>query len=80
MTAGLGTVYANYRTRRVLARRLPYRNLGRLIDPSPTAVHREFASDDQVTTYPMARSYTGKNRQGLVLPGNQERGQPDGPH
>ena len=54
-----------------------YGNLGRLVDPSATATLREFMSDDQVTTYPMARSYTGKNRQGLeVLPGNQNVANP----
>ena len=38
---------------------------------------REFMADDQVNTYPMARSYTGKNRQGLeVLPGNQNVANP----
>ena len=79
VTAGLGTVYANYRTEPVISldANPTYGNLGRLVDPSATATVREFMSDDQVTTYPMARSYTGKNRQGLeVLPGNQNVANP----
>ena len=46
------------------------------MDLSATATVREFMSDDQVTTYPMARSYTGKNRQGLEVCRKPERRQP----
>lgn len=79
ITAGLGTVYANYRTEPVIAvdANPTYGNLARLVDPSATATLREFMADDQVNTYPMARSYTGKNRQGLeVLAGNQNTAAP----
>jgi MinD-like ATPase involved in chromosome partitioning or flagellar assembly len=54
-----------------------YGSLGRIVDSRAAASLREFMSDDQLNTYPKARSYTGKNRQGLeVLPGNQNVANP----
>jgi MinD-like ATPase involved in chromosome partitioning or flagellar assembly len=78
-TACLGTVYATYRTEPVLAidANPTYGSLGRVIDAHATASIREYLADDQVNTYPKARSYTGKNRQGLeVLAGNQNVANP----
>jgi MinD-like ATPase involved in chromosome partitioning or flagellar assembly len=80
-TAGLGTVYATHRTEPVLAldANPTYGSLGRIIDSSATASLREYMADEHVTTYPKARSYTGKNRQGLeVLAGNQNVANPLG--
>jgi MinD-like ATPase involved in chromosome partitioning or flagellar assembly len=77
--AGIGTVYATYRTEPVLAldANPTYGSLGRIIDARATASIREYMSDEQVNTYPKARSYTGKNRQGLeVLPANQNVANP----
>jgi MinD-like ATPase involved in chromosome partitioning or flagellar assembly len=78
-TAGIGTVYATYRTEPVLAldANPTYGSLGRIIDSRATASIREYMADEQVNTYPKARSYTGKNRQGLeVLAGNQNVANP----
>lgn len=78
-TAALGTTYASYRTEPVIAldAHPTYGKLGRFIDPAATATVRDFMADDRITTYPMARSYTGKNKQGLeVLAGNQNVGNP----
>ena len=78
-TAGLGTVYATYRTEPVIAMDAnpTYGGLGRLVDDTATASIRDFMADDQVATYPKARSYTGKNKQGLeVLAGNQNVANP----
>jgi MinD-like ATPase involved in chromosome partitioning or flagellar assembly len=78
-TACLGTVYATYRTEPVLAidANPTYGSLGRVIDSQATASIRDYMADDQVNTYPKARSYTGKNRQGLeVLGGNQNVASP----
>jgi len=78
-TAGVGTVYATYRTEPVLAldANPTYGSLGRVIDPSATASIREYMADEQVQTYPRARSYTGKNKPGLeVLAGNQNVANP----
>ena len=78
-TAGVGTVYATYRTEPVLAldANPTYGSLGRVIDPSATATIREYMADEQVHTYPKARSYTGKNKPGLeVLAGNQNMANP----
>jgi MinD-like ATPase involved in chromosome partitioning or flagellar assembly len=78
-SAGLGTVCGLYRTEPVLAidANPTYGNLGRLIDPAATASIREFMADPDVSTYPMARHYTGKNPQGLeVLAGNQNVANP----
>lgn len=77
--AGIGTVYSMYRTEPVIAidANPTYGNLGRLVDPSATASIREFMADDEVVTYPKARYYTGKNKQGLeVLGGNQNVANP----
>ena len=78
-TAGVGTVYATYRTEPVIAMDAnpTYGRLGRLVDATATASIRDFMADDQVATYPKARSYTGKNKQGLeVLAGNQNVANP----
>lgn len=78
-TAGVGTAFAMYRTEPVLSidANPTYGNLGRLIDPHATASIREFMSDNAMTAYPKARSYTGKNPQGLeVLAGNQNMANP----
>jgi MinD-like ATPase involved in chromosome partitioning or flagellar assembly len=78
-TAGIGTVFALYRTEPVLAidANPTYGNLGRLIDPGATASIREFMADPEMVAYPKARSYTGKNPQGLeVLAGNQNIANP----
>lgn len=78
-TAGVGTVFSHYRTEPVLAMDAnpTYGSLARVIDPSATASIREYMADEQVHTYPKARSYTGKNRQGLeVLAGNQNVANP----
>jgi MinD-like ATPase involved in chromosome partitioning or flagellar assembly len=78
-TAGVGTVYATYRTEPVLAldANPTYGSLGRIIDSRATASIREYMSDEHVNTYPRARSYTGKNSQGLeVLAGNQNVANP----
>jgi MinD-like ATPase involved in chromosome partitioning or flagellar assembly len=77
--AGIGTVYATYRTEPVLAldANPTYGSLGRIIDARATASIREYMSDEHVNTYPKARSYTGKNRQGLeVLAANQNVANP----
>jgi MinD-like ATPase involved in chromosome partitioning or flagellar assembly len=77
--AGIGTVYATYRTEPVLAldANPTYGSLGRIIDSRATASIREYMADEQVNTYPKARSYTGKNRQGLeVLAANQNVANP----
>jgi MinD-like ATPase involved in chromosome partitioning or flagellar assembly len=77
--AGIGTVFGLYRTEPVLAidANPTYGNLGRLIDPGATASIRDFMSDTDMTSYPKARSYTGKNPQGLeVLAGNQNMANP----
>ncbi|TDO06493.1 MinD-like ATPase involved in chromosome partitioning or flagellar assembly [Mycobacterium sp. BK086] len=79
VTAGIGTVYGLYRTEPVIAldANPTYGNLGRLIDPSATASTREFLADNALISYPKARSYTGKNAQGLeVLAGNQNVANP----
>ncbi|HTQ22825.1 MinD/ParA family protein [Mycobacterium sp.] len=78
-TAGIGTVFGLYRTEPVLAidANPTYGNLGRLIDPGATASIRDFMADSDMTAYPKARSYTGKNPQGLeVLSGNQNMANP----
>ena len=78
-TAGIGTVFAMYRTEPVVAidANPTYGNLGRLIDPHATASIREFMADTQMVAYPKARSYTGKNPKGLeVLAGNQNMANP----
>jgi MinD-like ATPase involved in chromosome partitioning or flagellar assembly len=78
-TAGIGTVFALYRSEPVLAidANPTYGNLGRLIDPGATASIREFMADPEMVAYPKARSYTGKNPQGLeVLAGNQNMANP----
>ncbi len=78
-TAGIGTVFALYRTEPVVAidANPTYGNLGRLIDPHTTASIREFMADTQMVAYPKARSYTGKNPKGLeVLAGNQNMANP----
>jgi MinD-like ATPase involved in chromosome partitioning or flagellar assembly len=78
-TAGIGTVFALYRSEPVLAidANPTYGNLGRLIDPGATASIREFMADSEMVAYPKARSYTGKNPQGLeVLAGNQNMANP----
>ncbi len=78
-TAGIGTVFALYRTEPVVAidANPTYGNLGRLIDPHATASIREFMADTQMVAYPKARSYTGKNPKGLeVLAGNQNMANP----
>jgi MinD-like ATPase involved in chromosome partitioning or flagellar assembly len=80
-TAGLGTVYATHRTEPVLAldANPTYGSLGRIVDSRATASIREYLADEHVNTYPKARSYTGKNRQGLeVLAGNQNVANPLG--
>jgi MinD-like ATPase involved in chromosome partitioning or flagellar assembly len=79
--AGIGTVYATYRTEPVLAldANPTYGSLGRIIDSRATASIREYMADEQVNTYPKARSHTGKNSQGLeVLAGNQNVANPLG--
>ncbi|WP_431236108.1 MinD/ParA family ATP-binding protein (plasmid) [Mycolicibacterium psychrotolerans] len=79
VAAGIGTVYGLYRTEPVIAvdANPTYGNLGRLIDPSATASTREFLADPGLVSYPKARSYTGKNPQGLeVLAGNQNVANP----
>jgi MinD-like ATPase involved in chromosome partitioning or flagellar assembly len=81
LTAGLGSVFAHYRTEPVICLDASptYGNLGRLVDPDAGATMREFLADDTVATYPMTRAYTGKNRQGLeVLAGNQNVANPLG--
>lgn len=74
-TAGVGTAYAIHRKNEpVLAidANPTYGALGRLIDPTATASIREFLSDQNLHSYPMARHYTGKNKPGLeVLAANQ---------
>lgn len=78
-TAGIGTAFATYRSEPVLAldANPTYGSLGRVIDPAAAASIREYMADEQVHTYPKARSYTGKNRQGLeVLAGNQNVANP----
>jgi MinD-like ATPase involved in chromosome partitioning or flagellar assembly len=78
-TAGLGTVFATYRTEPVIAvdANPTYGSLGRFIDESANSSIRDFMADDEVGTYPKARSYTGKNTQGLeVLAGNQNVSNP----
>ncbi|CAN1569772.1 flhG Antiactivator of flagellar biosynthesis FleN, an ATPase [Mycobacteriaceae bacterium] len=81
LTAGLGSVFAHYRTEPVICLDASptYGNLGRLVAPDAPSSMREFLADDTVATYPMTRAYTGKNRQGLeVLPGNQNVANPLG--
>jgi MinD-like ATPase involved in chromosome partitioning or flagellar assembly len=78
-TAGIGTVFALYRSEPVLAidANPTYGNLGRMIDPGANASIREFMADPEMVAYPRARSYTGKNPQGLeVLAGNQNMANP----
>jgi MinD-like ATPase involved in chromosome partitioning or flagellar assembly len=78
-TAGIGTAFGIYRTEPVVAidANPTYGNLGRLIDPNAGASIREFLADTELTAYPKARSYTGKNAQGLeVLAGNQNMANP----
>lgn len=78
-TAGVGTAFATYRTEPVIAidANPTYGTLGRLIDPTATASIREFLADTTLQTYPMARHYTGKNKEGLeVLPANQNVANP----
>jgi MinD-like ATPase involved in chromosome partitioning or flagellar assembly len=79
VAAGIGTVYSLYRTEPVIAldANPTYGNLGRLIDPAATASTRDFLADNALISYPKARSYTGKNPQGLeVLAGNQNVANP----
>lgn len=78
-TAGIGTAYASYRTEPVICidANPCYGTLGRVVDPSTTSTIREFLADADVTTYPKARQYTGKNEQGLeVLAANQNVANP----
>ncbi len=79
-TAGVGTAYAIHRKNEpVLAidANPTYGALGRLIDPTATASIREFLSDNNLHSYPMARHYTGKNKPGLeVLGSNQNVANP----
>jgi MinD-like ATPase involved in chromosome partitioning or flagellar assembly len=78
-TAGIGTAFALYRTEPVLAidANPTYGNLGRLIDPGAITSIRDFMADPEMIAYPKARSYTGKNPQGLeVLAGNQNMANP----
>jgi MinD-like ATPase involved in chromosome partitioning or flagellar assembly len=78
-TAGVGTVFAKFRTEPVIAidANPTYGSLGSVIDPSTVASVRDWISDDQLTTYPMARRHTGKNHEGLeVLAGNQNVANP----
>ncbi|WP_139830917.1 hypothetical protein [Mycobacterium paraense] len=65
-TAGIGTAFALYRTKPVVAidAHPTYGNLGRLIDPHATASIRGFMADTQMVAYPKARSYTGKHAKG----------------
>ena len=77
--AGVGTVFAKYRTEPVIAidANPCYGTLGRLVDPRDTASIREWLADDTLRTYPKARTYTGMNKQGLeVLAGNQNVANP----
>ena len=54
-----------------------YGSLGRVIDPTASASIREFLADASLQTYPMARHYTGKNKEGLeVLAANQNVANP----
>lgn len=80
-TAGVGTVFGTYRTEPVVAidANPTYGSLARVIAGKSTATIREFLADPDVQTYPKARSYTGKNKQGLeVLGGNQNVANPYG--
>jgi MinD-like ATPase involved in chromosome partitioning or flagellar assembly len=77
--AGVGTVFAKYRTEPVIAIDADpaYGTLGRVIDPSAPASLRHWLYDEQLHTYPMARRHTGKNSEGLeVLAGNQDVADP----
>ncbi|WP_273735433.1 MinD/ParA family ATP-binding protein [Mycolicibacterium septicum] len=78
-TAGIGTAYASYRTEPVICidANPCYGTLGRVVDPSAPSTIREFLADADVSTYPKARQYTGKNEQGLeVLAANQNVANP----
>lgn len=78
-TAGVGTAFATYRTEPVIAidANPTYGSLGRVIDPTASASIREFLADASLQTYPMARHYTGKNKEGLeVLAANQNVANP----
>lgn len=78
-TAGLGTAFATYRTEPVIAidANPTYGSLGRVVDPAASASIREFLADASLQTYPMARHYTGKNKEGLeVLAANQNVANP----
>ena len=78
-TAGFGTVYATYRTEPVIAMDAnpTYGSLGRLVDPRPPRRSASSWPTSRSSTYPKARSYTGKNKQGLeVLAGNQNVANP----
>ncbi len=78
-TAGVGTAYATYRTEPVIAidANPTYGSLGRVVDPTASASIREFLADASLQTYPMARHYTGKNKEGLeVLAANQNVANP----
>jgi len=78
-TAGVGTAFATYRTEPVIAidANPTYGSLGRVVDPTASASIREFLADANLQTYPMARHYTGKNKEGLeVLAANQNVANP----
>ena len=79
LTAGVGSVFAEFRGQPVIAidANPTYGGLGRLIDPSTQTSVREFLAAEDLVDYPKARFYTGRNKQGLeVLAGNQNVANP----
>jgi MinD-like ATPase involved in chromosome partitioning or flagellar assembly len=79
VTAGVGSVFAEFRGQPVIAvdANPTYGGLGRLIDPRTQTSVREFLAAEDLVDYPKARFYTGRNKQGLeVLAGNQNVANP----
>jgi MinD-like ATPase involved in chromosome partitioning or flagellar assembly len=79
VTAGVGSVFAEFRGQPVIAidANPTYGGLGRLIDPRTQTSVRDFLAAENLVDYPKARFFTGRNKQGLeVLAGNQNVANP----
>jgi MinD-like ATPase involved in chromosome partitioning or flagellar assembly len=79
MVAGVGSVFALFRSEPVIAidANPTYGQLGQLIDPRASVGVREFLADPRIVGYTRARQYTGQNPEGLeVLAGNQNVANP----
>jgi MinD-like ATPase involved in chromosome partitioning or flagellar assembly len=79
VTAGVGSVFAEFRGQPVIAidANPTYGGLGRLIDPQAQTSVRDFLAAEDLVDYPKARFFTGRNKQGLeVLAGNQNVANP----